>query len=314
MKAHRVQRGASSAGGRVWMLVLAVALVGAVAWYWRARTESDDARSSDSVTAAMRQMMANAAAEDPNPVRPSKPPVPGRDEPFSLPEPQPPPDMNDVRAKAYAEAAERGDPHPAEAAFRKAISAFVEYNRQFADAQAQKEGLTLDEVKELTYFGFLAQQTQRWPEVEQILGQPVDAATRSAAEQLLHELNAEFKASMRSLVSSGATADQRWQLIRDVQARYREAYYATTGMNETLLQDLLAGDLGRKYPMSQTPPPEKLAEQAPAPAEPKPRPDDEPPSRDRPGDGDMGDGDLGDGDLGDGDLGDGDLGDGDQPE
>ena len=196
---------------------------------------------------------------------------------MALPEPEPAPDMGKVRSQAYDEAVARGAPHPAEAAFRKAVDVFVEHNRQLADAQAQKEGLSLEEVKELTYFGFLAQQTQRWSEVEEITGTPLDEETRTTGEQLLHELNDEFKTSMRKLVKEGATQDERWALIRDIQARYRKAYFGLTGMNDALLQDLLTGDLGRKYPLSQTPPPNVLAEQqAEPPVEPPPRPEGPP--------------------------------------
>ena len=226
---------------------------------------------------AARALLAATYEEEPNPVRPTEPPQPGRDVPVPPPEPKPPPDIKQLRVEAYEEAQARGDPRPAETAFRKAVDAFVEHNRQFADAQAQAEGLTVGEVKELTYFGFLAQQTQRWPEVEDILGNPLDEATRAAGEQLLHELNAEFKAAMRALVKSGGTEDERWALIRDVQDRYLEGYLATTGMTPEGLQDLLAGDLRRKYPLSETPGPEVLAEQAEPPKPPPPRPE-EPPS------------------------------------
>lgn len=272
MSSDRANRGAT-AGGRLLLLAGAVGVLGGLAVFWA--TESSETVDPPGASAAVADRAAPGAAGPTG--RPLRPPVQGRDEPFSLPQPEPPPDMNQIRERAYENAVAQKVRHPAEVAFRKATDAFVEHNRQLADAQAQAEGLTLGEVKELTHFGFLAQQSQRWPDVEDVLGHPLDEATRTAAEQMLNEMNVEFKAAMRSLVESGGTENERWQLIHDVQARYREAYFATTGMNEALLQDLLAGDLARKYPMSQTPPPEVLAEQGPPPEEPEPRPESEPP-------------------------------------
>ena len=280
MTIKRARAGHTSMGGRIWLGAAALGIAGGLAWFWA--TERADPDLPPAGTAERSEASRLDGIRQGPSGRPTKPPIEGHDEPFALPQPEPPDNMEQVREEAYADAVRRRNPHPAEAAFRRATDAFVEHNRQFADAQAQQEGLTLDEVKELTFFGFMAQQTQRWPEVEQILGHPLDDATRAAGEQLLHELNAEFKSAMRALVKSGATENERWQLIHDVQTRYREAYFATTGMNQALLDDLLAGDLGRKYPMSQSPPPESLAEQAPAPAEPPPRPDDAPPAESMP--------------------------------
>lgn len=109
-------------------------------------------------------------------------------------------------------------------------------------------------ARRLTYFGFLAQHTQRWSEVEDILGEPVGEATRARADALLHESDGEFKAAMRRLVAVDAPEAERWSLIRATQSRYLKAYFELTGMNERQLDDLLAGDLLRKYPPSQPPP------------------------------------------------------------
>lgn len=216
--------------------------------------------------------------EQPPPERPREAPVLGRDEPFSLPDPSPPPDMAEVKHRALEAARAAEDPHPAETALRTAVKAYVAHNRQFADAQAQAEGLSLQEVEELTYFGFMAQQTQRWPEVEEVLGGALDAETKQAAERLLVGTNQRFKKKMRSLVKEGAPEDQRWDLIRQTQADYKAAYYRLTGMNDSRLNDLLAGDVTRAYPPGEMPPPETLAQQQEAAPEPdKPRPQAPPP-------------------------------------
>ncbi|MEL7367600.1 MAG: hypothetical protein AAFN74_01715 [Myxococcota bacterium] len=250
---HRSVRGAASVGGRLWLLGASVTVVTAAVVFWSMTQSAVDTQKPDGRSVASTAPLDRTTSVSDEP----------RDRPAPPAEPQAPPDVEKIRAKAYAEAVERGDAHPALTAFRQVSEAFVEYNRQLADALAQEEGITYDEVKELTFFGLMVQHSLRWPGVEAVLGHPVEDAARASAEQLMHELNMEFKASMRELVKSGGTREERQQLIDDVQRRYREGYFETTGMNDELLEDLLAGDLGRKYPMSQLPPPEKLAERAP---------------------------------------------------
>lgn len=205
------------------------------------------------------------------PVRPSSPPVPGVDEPRAVAEPGPAPDGEALRRATYEEAVARQDPRPGEQAFRAMVSAFMEYNHEFAVAQAKAEGLELDEVEELTFFGLMAQETQRWGEVEQVLGSPIDEDKRTQASALLDELNTEFKQSMRDLVKEGVGAEDRWALIRSFQEDYRERYFDITGMDEDRLDDLLAGDASRDYAPGSTPPPEDMPprEDGPTPVEPR---------------------------------------------
>jgi len=189
------------------------------------------------------------------PVRPSTPPVPGRDIPRPVPQPTMPPMPPDMLAGIYDQARTAGDPQPGEKAFRANIEAFMAYNKPFAEDQARTEGITVAEVGELTYFGFLAQRTQVWSEVEELLGQDLTEDERRAGEELMHSMNREFKEGMRKLVADKAPESERWDLIRETQQRYKDGYYAITGMNDELLDDLLAGDLRRKYAPSVTPPP-----------------------------------------------------------
>lgn len=202
----------------------------------------------------------SAAAPDPGsgsltPVRPSTPPVRGRDRPRPVPQPEMPPIPADMLAGIYDEARSEGHPQPGEKAFRANIDAFMDYNRSFAEEQARTEGITVAEVAELTYFGFLAQRSQVWSEVEDLLGHELPEEKRIAGEELMHAMNKEFKQGMRKLVADKATEADRWELIQTTQDRYREQYFAITGMNAELLDDLLAGDLRRKYAPSVTPPP-----------------------------------------------------------
>jgi hypothetical protein len=57
---------------------------------------------------------------------------------------------------------------------------------------------------------------------------------------------------------NGAPESARWDLIRQTQDAYRRAYFQLTGMNEELLDALLAGDAARAYASALTPPPEQV--------------------------------------------------------
>jgi hypothetical protein len=242
--------------------VAAVALLGAAAavfWLWPREPASPP----------------SAAARQPSPMypeRPRTPPVPGQDRPRPAPMPEFPPQSSEIQAKAYAEARAAGEARPGDKAFRATVDAFMKYNRAFAEEQARREGITVDEVAELTYFGFLALQTQRWTEVEEIIGRALSEEERIAGEDLLHAANTEFKDALRKLVADGAPQEARWKLIRDTQERYLREYFALTGMTPAALDDFLAGDVTRTGAPVVTPPPEDI-EPAPAPPRVETRPE-----------------------------------------
>jgi len=208
---------------------------------------------------------------EPGPVRPRTPPVPGRDSPPQVDEPSLPPDADALRLRAYQEALAREDPRPGEQAFRAMVSAFMDHNHELAEQQAAAEGLGIDEVEELTFLGLMAQESQRWPEVEQLLGGPLDPERRAQAEAMLHELDEDFEKSMRDLVTDGGSVEDRWALIRSFEKDYRDRYFELTGMDEDMLDDLLAGDASRKYAPGSTPPPEDMPpnDEEPTPIEPR---------------------------------------------
>lgn len=206
-------------------------------------------------------------------MRPRTPPVEGRDRPPAVDEPTVPADADALRLAAYQEAVARQDPRPGEQAFRAMVSAFMKHNESLAQQQAQAEGLAVDEVEELTFLGLMAQESQRWPEVEQLLGGPIDAEVRAQAETMLRELDADFEQSMRDLVADGAAVEDRWALIRSFERDYRERYFELTGMDEDQLDDLLAGDASRDYAPGSTPPPEDVQPREDQPAAIEPRSD-----------------------------------------
>lgn len=214
---------------------------------------------------------AGPAPREAGPVRPRTPPVQGRDSPPVVDEPTLPADADALRLAAYQAALAREEPRPGEQAFRAMVSAFMDHNHLLAEQQAKAEGLSLDEVEELTFLGLMAQESQRWPEVEELLGGPLDADRRAQAEVMLRELDEGFEQSMRDLVKDGASTEDRWALIHSFEKDYRDRYFELTGMDEDLLDDLLAGDASRKYAPGSTPPPEDMPpnEEPPPPVEPR---------------------------------------------
>jgi hypothetical protein len=185
---------------------------------------------------------APAAKPQPAPVRPTRPPVAGQDRPRpTLDEPGPPVPTEEMR-EVMAEKA-RGAERPGQVAFRTFSDLYVDANLDFARRQAESEGITVPEVRELTHFGLLVLATQRVPDVEEVLGQPLSQEQRDSLASLMNSANSDFKSQVRQLVADGAGEAERWKLIRATQARYLDAFYRATGMNEALLDDLLAGNM-----------------------------------------------------------------------
>jgi hypothetical protein len=151
----------------------------------------------------------------------------------------------------------RGSPRPGEAAFRAVSERYVDDNLAFAERQAATEGLTLPEVRELTYFGLMVLATQRTGEVEELTGHPMTADQRDALADLMQSANGEFQAEMRAAVARGAGEPDRWELIRATEARYE--LFRITGLDAQLLDDLLFGSLalpgapGHGEPASEAP-------------------------------------------------------------
>jgi hypothetical protein len=137
----------------------------------------------------------------------------------------------------------RGTEHPGETAFRAFSDLYVDNNLDFARGQAEQEGLTLPEVRSLTHFGLVVLATQRVADVEELIGRDLTGDERTALSGLMQGANEEFRQKMRALVARGAGEAERWELIRAAEDRYRKDFYAITGMNDGLLDDLLAGNI-----------------------------------------------------------------------
>jgi hypothetical protein len=182
-----------------------------------------------------------AKARPAGPVRPTRPPRPGDEPPPVTDEPQRPQPTDEQRAEILDRV--RGAEQPGMTALRAFSDLYVDANLDLAQRQAESEGITLSEVRELTHFGNLVLATQRVPEVEEVLGRSLSQEERDKLSALMISANDGFKREMRAAVAGKATEEQRWEIIRAAQARYLADFFAATGMTDALLDDLLAGNM-----------------------------------------------------------------------
>lgn len=201
-------------------------------------------------------------AAKPAPVRPRLPPRPTDRSPPPPDEPVAPRPTEEMHEEIVERA--RGAARPGITAFRVFSDLYVDHNLDFARRQAEAEGLSLDQVRDLTHFGLLVLATQRVPDVEEMLGKPLTDEQRETLAALMIAANSEFKEKMRALVASGASEADRWNLIRSTQTEYLADFYASTGMTEDLLDDLLAGNMNLPGAPINTEPPAGAPPPAPA--------------------------------------------------
>lgn len=252
-----MKRRPSAAGGAI-AAVVAIAAV----WWWLGR---EGARSEPPPAADMSLVA--------KPVKPQRAPLIGEDRP-AVPMPERPPVDHAALRVAYDRAMLEGR-RPGEAAFRLSIDKFMEYNAEFAKAKAVKEGLTVPEIAELTYLGFLVLAMQP-PEIEAVIGRPLSSDEQERLSQLGEGHNQEFTELMQELVARGAPEAERWELIRATETSYKQQLFEITGLTDETFDDLLAGDLARTGAAIEAEYPETI-EPRPYVDEDRPRPDEPPP-------------------------------------
>jgi hypothetical protein len=135
---------------------------------------------------------------------------------------------HEVGAKVYAEAVKAGEKNPGEKAFRADAKAFFEHNADLAEEKAAKEGITVDELGELTYMGLLAMHLRRWDAVEQVAQQELSPEVRKLGDELIASASDDLKAEIRGQVARGDSVDARWEAIRQHQSNFVQKYQAIT--------------------------------------------------------------------------------------
>lgn len=138
---------------------------------------------------------------------------------------------HEIGAKVYADAVAAGEKNPGEKAFRADALAYFEYNGDLAEEKAGREGITTDELKELTYLGLLAMHVRRWDEVAQVTRRELTDEQRTKGDELVFSASNALKAAIREQVAKGATAEARWETIRKQEASFLDKYKAIVGIS-----------------------------------------------------------------------------------
>ena len=221
-------------------IAVAIAAAGGVLW-WRTRQASEAA--TPPAGAMARPDEAAPAA------RPGGPPalVDGaaeRNRRLSRAPAAPP--SHEAGARAYADAVAAGEKNPGEKAFRADALAFYEHNGDLAEEKLAKEGITADELKELTYLGLLAMHIRRWDEVSRMTGRELTADERTKGDELVFSASTALKAAIRDQVAKGAPAEARWETIRKQEASFLEQYKALVGITPEAYDRLLSLPFSQK--------------------------------------------------------------------
>lgn len=147
---------------------------------------------------------------------------------------------HEVGIKTYADAVAAGDPNPGEKAFRADALAFFEFNGDLGEEKAAKEGVTLDELKELTYMGLLAMHIRRWDTVGRLTGRELTPEEQVKGDELVFSASNSLKAAIREHVAKGDSPEARWETIRKHQASFVEQYKALVKISPEDYDRLLA--------------------------------------------------------------------------
>jgi hypothetical protein len=138
---------------------------------------------------------------------------------------------HEIGVKVYAEAVKAGEKNPGEKAFRADSKAFFELNAQLAEERAAKEGISVDELDELTYLGLLAMHLRRWDDAAQVAEHEISPEDRQRGDELIFSASNELKAAIREHVKNGDPPEARRATIRKLEASFIEKYQALTKMS-----------------------------------------------------------------------------------
>jgi hypothetical protein len=147
---------------------------------------------------------------------------------------------HEVGIQTYADAVAAGEKNPGEKAFRADALAFFEFNGDLGEEKAAKEGVTLDELKELTYMGLLAMHVRRWDAVERLTGRELSPEEQVKGDELVFSASNALKAAIREHVAKGDAPEARWETIRKHQASFIEQYKALVKISPEDYDRLLA--------------------------------------------------------------------------
>jgi hypothetical protein len=129
---------------------------------------------------------------------------------------------------------------PGALALRAQADDFIEQQGDAVREHMARERLTLDETRELTYFGILAVQSQDWQRVEQLTGAPLSDDARRQTWEAMMARSQEMRRELQEQIARGDGEDARWDTIARIEDGYLEDYFRITGMTPAMLDALLA--------------------------------------------------------------------------
>lgn len=147
-----------------------------------------------------------------------------------------------VSQQAYASAAASGQTRPGAAAMRADTDFYVDYNLDLAEEQAQIEGLTLDEVRELTFFGAVGMRTTQPHVLEDVLGRELTSDEVERVNEILWRADEALNARLHAQVDSGEPLTTRWATIHAVEQEYIDQFRSEFGIDEGRFDDMLRPD------------------------------------------------------------------------
>jgi hypothetical protein len=143
---------------------------------------------------------------------------------------------------AYTSAIAADQKHPGALSFRADTDFYCEHNQSAVADQARKEGITVDEVKELTYFGFAMMRMTQPHKIADVIGRQLSAEESEWLGDWLARENTRFQDEMHDAVDAGASVEQRWDLIHSAEQRTIAELKQTFGMSDDQIDALLAPD------------------------------------------------------------------------
>ncbi len=144
--------------------------------------------------------------------------------------------------EAYRSAIAADLDHPGARSFRADTEVFCQHNQREVEEQARKEGITVDEVKELTFFGFAAMRATQPGKVAEVLGRPLSSEETAKLGRILDEENRAFQQVLHQEVDQGVSLEQRWETIRSFERTFVGRFEQSLGMTPAQFDQMLAPD------------------------------------------------------------------------
>jgi|GEM_PF-2652605 len=147
-----------------------------------------------------------------------------------------------VSQQAYASAVSSGQAMPGTAAMHADTDLYVDYNLELADEQARVEGLTFDEVRELTFFGAVGMRTTQPHVVEDVLGRELTSGEVERLNEILRQADEALTARLHEHVEGASPLGTRWATIQAAEQEYIDQFRSAFGIDSDGFDRMLRPD------------------------------------------------------------------------